>query len=68
MKHVLHDGSALNSVVSIHAKDEDLYSPDTVSSAFVLPDSVPNSSSPIPIARATPKPCPSTPSCQCNSL
>ncbi|KAF8333384.1 hypothetical protein F5887DRAFT_1260326 [Amanita rubescens] len=50
-----------NPVVSIHAKDEDVYSPETVSTAPVLPDSVPISS-PIPIAPATPKTCPSTPS------
>jgi len=47
-----------NSVVSIHARGEDISSPDTISTALELPDSVPNSS-PIPIARNTPKSNPS---------
>src|SRR6266550_425540 len=50
-----------NPVVSIHAKDEDQHTPDSVSTAFVLLDSVP-SSSPIPNTHATSKSCPSTPS------
>src|SRR6266550_3531062 len=50
-----------NSVVSIHAKDEDQHTPDSVLTAFVLPESVP-SSSPIPNTHATSKSCPSTPS------
>src|SRR6266576_389918 len=50
-----------NSVVSIHAKDEEQHTPDSVSTAFVLLDSVP-SSSPIPNTHATSKSCPSTPS------
>src|SRR6266576_918364 len=50
-----------NPVVSIHAKDEDQHTPDSVLTAFVLPESVP-SSSPIPNTHATSKSCPSTPS------
>src|SRR6266576_5028246 len=50
-----------NSVVSIHVKDEDQHTPDSVLTAFVLPESVP-SSSPIPNTHATSKSCPSTPS------
>src|SRR6266576_3140568 len=50
-----------NSVVSIHAKDEEQYSSETISTAYALPGSIPISS-PIPITRATSKYCPSTPS------
>src|SRR6266576_1691933 len=50
-----------NSVVSIHVKDEEQHSSETVSTAFALPGYIPISS-PIPITRATSKSCPSTPS------
>src|SRR6266576_5970542 len=50
-----------NSVVSIHVKDEEQYSSETISTAYALPGSIPISS-PIPITRATSKYCPSTPS------
>src|SRR6266550_7430484 len=45
---VVEERWVCNSVISIHAKDEEQYSSETVSSAFVLLDSVPNSL-PIPI-------------------
>src|SRR6266576_2612658 len=43
-----------NSVVSIHAKDKEQHSSETVSTAFALPGYIPISS-PIPITRATSK-------------
>src|SRR6266576_3245134 len=55
-----------NSVVSIHVKDEEQHSSETVSTAFALPGYIPISST-IPIVPATPKPCPSTPSNQHSS-
>src|SRR6266576_1852118 len=55
-----------NSVVSIHVKDEEQHSSETVSTAFAPPGYIPISST-IPIVPATPKPCPSTPSNQHSS-
>ncbi|KAF8325917.1 hypothetical protein F5887DRAFT_925658 [Amanita rubescens] len=54
-----------NSVVSIHAKGEDISSPNT-SAALTLPELVPISS-PIPTPHITPKPHSSTPSCKHDS-
>src|SRR6266550_4523491 len=55
-----------NSVVSIHVKDEEQHSSETVSTAFALPSYIPISST-IPIVPAMPKSCPSTPSNQHSS-
>src|SRR6266550_1448973 len=55
-----------NPVVSIHVKDEEQHSSETVSTAFALPGYIPISLT-IPIVPATPKPCPSTPSNQHSS-
>src|SRR6266576_1124430 len=49
------------SVISIHVKDEEQHSSETVSTAFALPGYIPISST-IPIVPATPNPYPSTPS------